>query len=54
MRNVVFALGFALGVCLTAPLAAEAQEAGKVFRIGSLSPAGNPALEGVFLDAMRS
>jgi putative tryptophan/tyrosine transport system substrate-binding protein len=25
-----------------------------VFRIGSLSPAGNPALEGVFLDAMRS
>ena len=33
MRNVVFALGFALGACLTAaPLAAEAQEAGKVFR----------------------
>jgi len=55
MRNVVFALGFALGACLTAaPLVAEAQEPGKVFRIGSLSPAGNPALEGVFLDAMRS
>src|SRR5450631_3098348 len=55
MRNVVFALGFALGACLNAaPLDAEAQEASKVFRIGSLSPAGNPVLEGVFLDAMRS
>jgi putative ABC transport system substrate-binding protein len=55
MRNVVFALGFALGACLTAaPFAAEAQDAGRVFRMGSLSPAGNPALEGVFLDAMRS
>jgi putative ABC transport system substrate-binding protein len=52
---VVVALGFALGACLNAaPLVAEAQEAGKVFRVGSLSPAGNPALEGVFLDAMRS
>jgi len=55
MRNVVFALGFALGACLNAtPLDAEAQEVGKVFRIGSLSPAGNPQLEAVFLDAMRS
>ena len=54
MRNVVFALGFALGVCLNAaPLNAEAQETAKVYRVGSLSPAGNPALEGVFLDAMR-
>ncbi len=48
MRNVAFILGFALGTCLNgAALGAEAQEAGKVFRIGSLSPAGNPALEGV-------
>jgi putative ABC transport system substrate-binding protein len=55
MRNVVLVLGFALGACLNAaPLNAEVQDAGKVFRIGSLSPAGNPALEGVFLDAMRS
>jgi putative ABC transport system substrate-binding protein len=55
VKNVVFALGFALGACLNAaPLIAEAQEAGKVFRVGSLSPAGNPALEGVFLNAMRS
>jgi putative ABC transport system substrate-binding protein len=54
MRNVVFALGFALGACLNAAsLNAEAQELGKVSRIGSLSPAGNPAFEGVFLDAMR-
>lgn len=54
MRNVAFALGFALGVCLNAaPLNAEAQETAKVYRVGSLSPAGNPALEGVFLDAMR-
>jgi putative tryptophan/tyrosine transport system substrate-binding protein len=55
MRIAVVAFGFALDACLiAAPLSAEAQEAGKVFRIGSLSPAGNPALEGVFLDAMRS
>jgi putative ABC transport system substrate-binding protein len=55
MRNVAFALGFALGACLNAaPLNAAAQEAAKVFRVGSLSPAGNPRLEGVFLDAMRS
>jgi putative tryptophan/tyrosine transport system substrate-binding protein len=54
MRNVAFALGFALGVCLNAaPLNADAQETDKVYRVGSLSPAGNPALEGVFLDAMR-
>ena len=55
MKNVVFALGFALGAYLNAaPLIAEAQEGGKVFRVGSLSPAGNTALEGVFLDATRS
>jgi len=55
MRNGVVVLGIALSACLNAaPLLAEAQEAGKVFRVGSLSPAGNPALEGVFLDAMRS
>ena len=55
VRNVVLVLGFVLGACLNAaPLNAEAQDAGKVFRIGSLSPAGNSALEGVFLDAMRS
>ena len=55
MKHMMFALGFALGACLNAaPLVAEAQEAGKVFRVGSLSPAGNPPLEGVFLDAMRS
>jgi putative tryptophan/tyrosine transport system substrate-binding protein len=54
MRNVAFALGFALGVCLNAaPLNADAQETDKVYRVGSLSPAGNQALEGVFLDAMR-
>ena len=54
MKNVVFALGFALGACLNAAsLLAEAQETGKVFRVGSLSPAGSPAFEAVFLDAMR-
>ena len=55
MRKVVLALSVALGACLiAASLATEAQEPGKVYRVGSLSPAGNPALEGVFLDALRS
>ncbi len=55
MRNGVVALGIALSACLNAaPLLAEAPEAGKIFRVGSLSPAGDPVLEGVFLDAMRS
>jgi putative ABC transport system substrate-binding protein len=54
MRSLVLASGFALTACLIASApGAGAQEAGKVFRVGSLSPAGNPALEGVFLDAMR-
>jgi len=54
MRSSVLAQGFALAAFLmAAPLGAEAQEAGRVFRIGSLSPAGSPALEEVFLDAMR-
>jgi putative ABC transport system substrate-binding protein len=54
MRSLVLASGFALTACLIASVpGAGAQEAGKVFRVGSLSPAGNPALEGVFLDAMR-
>ncbi len=53
MGNVVFVLALALCALSAAPLNADAQETGKVFRIGSLSPAGNPALEEVFLDAMR-
>jgi putative tryptophan/tyrosine transport system substrate-binding protein len=53
MWNAAFALCFALGTGLMAvPAAAEAQE-GRVFRIGSLSPAGNPALEAVFLEALQ-
>ena len=55
MRKLMLALSAALGACLIAALpAAEAQEPGKVFRVGSFSPAGNPALEGVFLEALRS
>jgi putative tryptophan/tyrosine transport system substrate-binding protein len=56
LRKVMLALRFALSVGLMVlPFAVEAQQAGRVWRIGSFSPAGgDPALEGAFLDALRN
>jgi len=54
MRNWVLAAGFALGCWLVAaPVPVQAQESEKVFRLGSLSPAGNPVLDGAFTEALR-
>src|SRR5438132_13962479 len=56
VQKVMLGLFFVLGVCLTVlPLAVEAQQTARTWRIGSFSPAGgDPALEGAFLDALRS
>jgi len=54
MRNAALAAGFALGCWLVAaPVPVQAQESEKVFRLGSLSPAGNPVLDGAFTEALR-
>lgn len=56
LGKVILALSFVLGVgLLVLPFAIEAQQIGRTWRIGSFSPAGgDPALEGAFLDALRS
>ena len=54
-RRVIFAFLLALGVSCISLSPAEAQQDGKVWRIGAFSPAGSdPALEAAFLDALRS
>jgi ABC-type uncharacterized transport system substrate-binding protein len=46
-------IGSVTGGLLAAPLAGEAQEAGKVYRIGWLTVFPGPALRGLFVEAMR-
>ncbi len=50
--GVVGVLTVVLGL-LAAPLAAEAQPAGKVYRIGYLSLRSSTSLENVFLQGLR-
>jgi putative ABC transport system substrate-binding protein len=54
MKRRTFLYGLSLGT-LAAPLAAEAQQAAKIARIGFLSPnlAANPHLQEAFLEGLR-
>ncbi len=55
MERLTF-LGVIVGSLLAAPLAAEAQQAGKVWRIGCLSPAAdrNNPIEDAFYRSMQA
>ena len=52
LRLAALILTLALGLLL-APLAADAQQAGKVWRIGVLSPVGSPADNAPYIAALK-